>query len=174
MLSFHFIFYISITSKPAIMKKTSFSLLFLSFFIIISATRCGSSASMLGSGSSLLKGLGGNANLSSFTSLLQTPGVDKILGPALKGKFTMLAPSNDAISGLGADAIKNLTKPENINQLGDILKGHIVPGKLDAAGLAKGGLKTAGGKDLNLGGAKMGDMISGKNFNVIPVDKVFN
>jgi len=156
------------------MKKASLRLLFMSFVIIMSATRCSSGASMLGSGSSLMKGLAGNANLSSFTSLLQTPGLDKVLGPALKGKFTMLAPGNNALSGLGADAIKNLTKPENINQLGNILKGHIVPGKLDAAGLAKGGLKTAGGKDLNLGGVNMGDMISGKNFNVIPVDKILN
>ncbi|MGL6266829.1 MAG: fasciclin domain-containing protein [Chitinophagaceae bacterium] len=156
------------------MKNASLRLLFLSFVIILSSTRCGSTSSLLGSGSSLMKGLGGNANLSSFTSLLQTPGLDKILGPAMKGKFTMLAPGNNALSGLGADAIKNLTKPENISQLGDILKGHIIPGKLDAAGLAKGGLKSAGGKDLNLGGVNMGDMISGKNFNIIPVDKVLN
>lgn len=156
------------------MKKASLRLLFMSFVIIVSSTRCGSASSMLGSGSSLMKGLAGNANLSSFTSLLQTPGLDKIIGPAMKGKFTMLAPGNDALSGLGADAIKNLTKPENINQLGDVLKKHIVPGKLDASALAKGGLKSAGGGDLNLGGAKMGDMISGKNFNIIPVDKVLN
>jgi uncharacterized surface protein with fasciclin (FAS1) repeats len=156
------------------MKKASLRLLFVSFVIIMSATRCGSSASMLSSGSSLLKGLGGNPNPSSFTSLLQTPGVDKLIGPALKGKFTMLAPGNNALSSLGADAISKLTKPENLNQLAGVLKNHIVPGKLDAAGLAKSGLKTAGGKDLNLGGINMGDMISGKNFNVIPVDKVLN
>ena len=156
------------------MKNASLRFLFMSFVIILSSTSCGSASSMLGSGSSLMKGLAGNANLSSFTSLLQTPGLDKILGPAMKGKFTMLAPGNNALSGLGADAISNLTKPENLNQLAGVLKNHIVPGKLDAAGLAKGGLKTAGGKDLNLGGVNLGDMISGKNFNVIPVDKILN
>jgi len=156
------------------MKKASLRLLFVSFVIIMSAARCSSGASMLSSGSSLLKGLGGNANLSSFTSLLQTPGLDKLIGPALKGKFTMLAPGNNALSSLGADALSNLTKPENLNQLAGVLKNHIVPGKLDAAGLAKGGLKTAGGKDLNLGGINLGEMISGKNFNVIPVDKILN
>lgn len=156
------------------MKKASLHLFIFSFVILISSTHCSSGASMLGSGSSLLKGLGTNPNLSSFTSLLQTPGLDKLVGPALKGKFTMLAPGNNAISSLGADAISNLTKPENLNQLAGVLKNHIVPGKLDAAGLAKGGLKTAGGKDLNLGGISMGDLISGKNFNVIPVDKILN
>jgi uncharacterized surface protein with fasciclin (FAS1) repeats len=52
------------------------------------------------------------------------------------------------------------------------LKNHIVPGKLDANSLMKGGLKTAGGKDLNLAGVNMSDAISGKGFNVIPVDKI--
>jgi uncharacterized surface protein with fasciclin (FAS1) repeats len=156
------------------MKKATLRLLFISFVLIISTTRCSTGASLLGSGSSLLSSLGGNANLSSFSSLLQTPGLDKVLGPALKGKFTMLAPSNEALSKLSPDMLTNLAKPENLNQLGDLMKNQIVPGKLDASSLSKGGLKTAGGKDLNLGGVNLGDAISGKKFNVIPVDKILN
>jgi uncharacterized surface protein with fasciclin (FAS1) repeats len=90
----------------------------------------------------------------------------------MKGPFTLLAPSNSALSSLSSDAIASLTKPENVGQLADVLKKHIVPGKLDAGELLKGGLKTAGGSDLNLGGINMGDKISGKGFNVIPVDKI--
>lgn len=153
------------------MKKTSLRLLLMAFVFCVTTQGCGTS-SMLGSSSSLLSSLGGSPNLSSFTNLLKTPGLDKVLGSSLKGPFTMLAPSNSALNSLGADALSNLTKPENIDQLAGVLKGHIVPGKLDAASLAKGGLKTAGGKDLNLGGINLGDAISGKNFNVIPVDQI--
>ncbi|GAO41460.1 hypothetical protein FPE01S_01_04730 [Flavihumibacter petaseus NBRC 106054] len=127
---------------------------------------------MLGAGSSLLTSLASNPNLSSFASLLQTPGLDKALGSALKGDFTMLAPTNSALSGLGQDALTNLTKSENIDQLAGMLKNQIVPGKLDASQLAAGGVKTAGGNNLNLGTAQLGEMIKGKNFNIIPVDQL--
>ncbi|MCX6322691.1 MAG: fasciclin domain-containing protein [Sphingobacteriales bacterium] len=154
------------------MKKISMRIMMVMAIAVFSVTSCSSGASMLSSGSSLLSSMGANPSLSSMTSLLQTPGLGKIMGPALKGPFTMLAPSNSALSSLGPDAISSLTKPENINQLADVLKNHIVPGKLDANSLMKGGLKTAGGKDLNLAGVNMSDAISGKNFNVIPVDKI--
>ncbi|MEX1202572.1 MAG: fasciclin domain-containing protein [Ferruginibacter sp.] len=153
------------------MKKTVLSLVLVLFVSAATLQSC-STANLLGSGSSLLSSLGGSPNLSTFTSLLKTPGLDKLIGPSLKGPFTMLAPSNSALSSLGADAIGNLTKPENLNQLAGVLNKHIVPGKLDASSLLKGGLKSAGGNNLDLGGINMGDAISGKNFNIIPVDKL--
>ena len=154
------------------MKKTAMRLFLILFVSVLTMQSCGTTSSLLGSGSSLLSSLGGSPNLSSFTSLLKTPGLDKLIGPALKGPFTLLAPSNSALSSLGADAISNLTKPENLNQLAGVLKNHIVPGKLDAGSLLKGGLKSAGGGDLNLGGINLGDAISGKDFNIIPIDKI--
>lgn len=156
------------------MKKATLKLLLLSLVIVFASTGCRTGSSLLSSGSSLLSSLGGNPNLSSFSSLLKTPGLDKVLGPALKGNFTLLAPSNDALSKSSPDMLSNLTKPENIGQLGDVLKNQIIPGKLDASSLMKGGLKTAGGKDLNLGGVNLGDAIGGKIFNIIPVDKLLN
>lgn len=154
------------------MKRVSLRFLLMVMVVVTSTVSCSTGASMLSSGSSLMSSLGGNPNLSSMAGLLKTPGLDKLIGPAMKGPFTLLAPSNSALGNLGADAIANLTKPENLNQLAGVLKNHIVPGKLDAGELMKGGLKTAGGSNLNLGGINMGDKISGKGFNVIPVDKI--
>lgn len=119
-----------------------------------------------------MNSLGAVPNLSSVTNLLKTPGLDKILGDAMKSPFTLLAPTNDALANMGPGAVENLSKPENVNQLGDLLLNQIVPGKLDATTAMQGGLKTAGGKPLNLAGVNMGTLVSSEKFNIIPVDKV--
>jgi uncharacterized surface protein with fasciclin (FAS1) repeats len=154
------------------MKKLSIQLLMITLLLSVAHIRCGSASSLLKAGSPLLSSLGGVPNLSTITSLLQTPGLDKALGGVMKKPFTLLAPTNDALSSLGAGAMSNLTNPANVSQLAGLLKDHIVPGKLDAAGLAQAGLKSAGGKALNLAGANLGSLISGDKFNILPVDKV--
>jgi uncharacterized surface protein with fasciclin (FAS1) repeats len=154
------------------MKKTFlkvFAVFALSSLLFI---RCGSS-SILGAASPLISALSGAGNLGTMASLLQTPGLGKILGGALKNPFTLLAPTDNVFSSLGADVLGNLTKPENIGQLGGILSKHIVPGKLDAGALTKGGLSTAAGSALNLGGANLGKMLSGGDkVNIFPIDKI--
>jgi uncharacterized surface protein with fasciclin (FAS1) repeats len=116
--------------------------------------------------------MGSNPNLSTFTSLLKTPGLDKALGSVTSIPFTMLAPTNSAFSSMGTDAISNLTKPENIGQLTNLVKNQIVPGKQDAASLMKGGVSSAGGTPLNLTGVNLGTLMSTDKFNIIPVDKI--
>ena len=155
--------------------KSAF-LKFLVTGILVSAlhVQCGTSSNLLSSGSSLFSALGKNANLSSITNLLKTPGIDKLLGGVMKKPFTLLAPTNDALQSMGADALTNLTKPENINSLANMLKGQIVPGKLDANSIMQSGLKTASGKALDLGTAKLGDLISDDKFNILPIDKLLN
>ena len=149
-----------------------------SLLIIVSAAvvlnGCGSTGatSALSSGSSFLSSLASNPNLSSLTSLLKSPEIGKLLGGVTKKPFTMLAPTNSALEGMGADALANLQKPENASQLAGLLKNQIVPGKLDADALMKGGLKTAGGKPLNLEGVDLGNMMSSDIANIIPVDKL--
>lgn len=153
--------------------KNVFSRLMLATAIVaVTTSSCSTGASMLKSGSSLMGALGGNSSLSTMSSLLQTPGLGKLLGPAMKGPFTLLAPSNDALAKLGAGALGNLTNPANVGQLAGVLKNHIVPGKMDPTALLKGGLSSAGGSALNLGGINMGKMISDKNFNIIPIDGI--
>jgi len=154
------------------MKKISIQLLLVFLLVTVSHIRCGSGANLLKTGSSLLTALSTNPNLSTLTNLLNTPGLGNLLGNVLKKPFTLLAPTNDAISSLGADALTNLSNPNNVGQLASLLKDHIVPGKLDSAGVAASGLTTAAGKALDLVGAQLGNLISGDKFNIIPINKV--
>ena len=116
--------------------------------------------------------LGGQPNLSSITSLLKTPGLDKMLGGVLKKPFTLLAPTNDALASLGGDAVANLAKSENVSQLAGLLKNHIIPGKQDAAAVAGGALKSVSGSAVEVASSALGQVLSGEKFNVIPVSKV--
>lgn len=154
------------------MKNITIRSFLLAFLLLASTTNCGTSASLLNAGSTLMTTLSKNPTLTQFASLLKTPGLDKLLDSVLKGKFTMLAPTNDALKNIGNDMLGKLTNPANVSDLANLVKDHIVPGKLNPSDLVKGGLKTASGKTLNLSGVNMGSAMSNENFNVIPVDKV--
>jgi len=153
------------------MKKLSIHLLLIGF-LLTSAIRCSTGASLLKAGSPLLSSLGNIPSLSGITKLLQTPGLSNLLGGVLKKPFTLLAPTDNALSSLGADAINNLSNSANVGQLANLLKDHIIPGKKDATQLAQAGVKSAGGKALDLAGANLGNLVTGDKFNIIPVDKV--
>jgi len=60
--------------------------------------------------------------------------VDTLKGP---GPFTVFAPTNAAFAALPAGTVDTLLKPENKGTLTTILTYHVVPGKWDAAALAK-------------------------------------
>jgi uncharacterized surface protein with fasciclin (FAS1) repeats len=154
------------------MKKFRIYVLLVTLLLSVASIRCSSGASLLKAGSPLLSALGGVPNLSTLTGLMQTPGLDKLLGGVMKKPFTLLAPTNDALNSLGAGALSNLTSPGNVEQLANLLKNQIVPGKMDAAGLMQSGVTTAAGKALNLGGANLGSLISDDKFNILPIDKV--
>ena len=66
------------------------------------------------------------------------------LAETLKGKgpFTVFAPSDAAFSAIQSD-VDNLMKPENKVQLAQILKGHVISGKMKAADLKDGEILTA-------------------------------
>jgi uncharacterized surface protein with fasciclin (FAS1) repeats len=74
------------------------------------------------------------------------------------GPFTVFAPTNDAFAKLPAGTVDTLLKPENKDQLTQVLTYHVVPGRLTAKDLMsaveKGGgkamLKTVEGKDLTV------------------------
>lgn len=149
------------------MKKLNTYVLLLTLLLSVASIRCSSGSNLLKSGSSLMSALGGNPNLSSLTSLLQTPGLSNLLGGSMKKPFTLLAPTNDAINSIGGTS--NLT---DVNELAGMLKDHIIPGKTDAASLMQSGATAASGKKVDLAGANLGSIISDDKFNIIPVDKV--
>lgn len=60
--------------------------------------------------------------------------VDTLKSP---GPFTVFAPTNAAFAALPAGTVDTLLKPENKGMLTGILTYHVVPGKWDAAAIAK-------------------------------------
>ncbi|MEM8943744.1 MAG: fasciclin domain-containing protein [Planctomycetota bacterium] len=54
-----------------------------------------------------------------------------------KGPFTVFAPTDEAFAKLPAGTIESLLKPENKDQLVNILTYHVVPGKVEAAHVVK-------------------------------------
>ncbi|QQG36494.1 MAG: fasciclin domain-containing protein [Micavibrio aeruginosavorus] len=66
-----------------------------------------------------------------FVGLLQGAGmIDTLKG---EGPFTVFAPVNDAFLKLEPSVLADLSKPENAEKLQNILKYHVVPGKIAAA-----------------------------------------
>ena len=74
-----------------------------------------------------------------FTTLVaavQAAGlVDTLKG---EGPFTVFAPTDEAFTKLPAGTIEELLKPENKQQLTDILHYHVIPGKVMAADVTDG------------------------------------
>jgi len=54
------------------------------------------------------------------------------------GPFTVFAPTNEAFEKLPKGTVDTLLKPESKKALTGILTYHVVPGKMDAAAIAKG------------------------------------
>jgi uncharacterized surface protein with fasciclin (FAS1) repeats len=52
-----------------------------------------------------------------------------------EGPFTVFAPTDDAFAKLPAGTVDNLLKPENRDQLQEILTYHVVPGKVMSSDL---------------------------------------
>jgi uncharacterized surface protein with fasciclin (FAS1) repeats len=61
------------------------------------------------------------------------------------GPFTVFAPTNEAFNMLPKGAVDNLLKSENKEQLQNVLKYHVVPGRVSAMDLTKM-IKDNGGK----------------------------
>jgi uncharacterized surface protein with fasciclin (FAS1) repeats len=146
------------------MKKNFLRLALTLAFISFLHFSCSSPAN------ALLSTLGGNPQLSGISSLLKgAGGLGNLVG---KGPFTLLAPSNNALSSLGAGAMENLLKPENKEMLTGILKKHILPGKYTADQINAGGLKDVLGNPLNMGGAKITESIPTKGGLVQVIDGI--
>lgn len=62
------------------------------------------------------------------------------LAETLKGEgpFTVFAPTDDAFAKLPAGTVEDLLKPENKQQLADILLYHVLPGKVMSAAVTDG------------------------------------
>ena len=97
--------------------------------------------------SDITKVVSDNKNMTSLKKGVLAAGLDKVLSG--NGPFTVFAPSDLAFRKLDTGKFETLLKPENKAKLEDILKYHIVPGKLSYNDLKDGEkLKTLNGKEL--------------------------
>ncbi|MEN9675265.1 MAG: hypothetical protein RIS76_1161 [Verrucomicrobiota bacterium] len=62
----------------------------------------------------------------------------------------MFAPTDEAFKKLPAGTVENLLKPENKEKLAAVLKYHVVSGKVMAADVKSGMVKTVQGGDLDV------------------------
>ncbi len=145
------------------MKAFSFSKLVMVLSLVFFVhTGCGTTSSLLSKAPNFLSALTGNQNLSTYLTLLNAVGgLNKIL-PG--GVGTLLVPSNDALAKVGGNLIDNLTRPENLNQLTNLLKGHAIGQSLSPSKLGRAGeiASLYGGNTLNAvktdsGGIRIGD-----------------
>ncbi len=67
-----------------------------------------------------------------------------------KGPFTVFAPTDEAFAKLPAGTVESLLKPENKEKLVAILTYHVVAGKVMAADVKTGKVKTVNGQELDV------------------------
>jgi uncharacterized surface protein with fasciclin (FAS1) repeats len=94
--------------------------------------------------------------------------VETLKGP---GPFTVFAPTDEAFAKLPPGTLENLLKPENKSQLQNILKYHVVAGKVMAQDVAKlNTAKTVEGQSIAI--KTMNGSVMVDNVHVIKTDIV--
>ena len=93
--------------------------------------------------------------------------VDTLASP---GPFTVFAPTDDAFGALPEGTVATLLKPENKHQLQDILKYHVVAGRVPAAALSAQIKKNGGSYSFQtVAGETLTASFSGDN-NIVIMD----
>ncbi|EJF11334.1 hypothetical protein O71_04031 [Pontibacter sp. BAB1700] len=73
------------------------------------------------------------SDISTFMELVQSANISRAFEQ--EGEFTIFAPNNEAFEQLPAGQLEYLKKPENRNELIQILQAHIIAGKVTTAQL---------------------------------------
>jgi uncharacterized surface protein with fasciclin (FAS1) repeats len=81
-----------------------------------------------------------------LVAAVEAAGLDSTL--AGNGPFTVFAPTDEAFGKLPEGTVEELLKPENREKLAGILTYHVIPGKVMAADIKPGNVKTVNGKDV--------------------------
>jgi uncharacterized surface protein with fasciclin (FAS1) repeats len=89
-----------------------------------------------------------NADFSTLVSAVKAADLASTLSGA--GPFTVFAPTNQAFAQLPAGTVEDLLKPENKAKLAGVLTYHVVPGKIMAADVEPGQVKTVNGADFTV------------------------
>ena len=101
-----------------------------------------------GATSTVVEIAAGNKDFSTLVAAVKAAGlVDTLSG---KGPFTVFAPTNEAFAKLPKGTVEDLLKPENKAKLSSILTYHVVAGKVMAADVKAGKVKTVQGDELEI------------------------
>lgn len=97
---------------------------------------------------SLTSVLADSATFSTLTKAIKAAGLDATLGST--DEFTIFAPTDEAFGKLPTGTLDKLMLPENKEKLRMLLLYHVVAGKVMAADLTDGDVKTANGEKLDI------------------------
>lgn len=89
-----------------------------------------------------------SATFSTLAKALKAAGLDATLGN--KDEFTIFAPTDEAFGKLPAETLTKLMLPENKEKLRTLLLYHVVAGRVLAADLRDGDIKTVNGEKLKV------------------------
>jgi uncharacterized surface protein with fasciclin (FAS1) repeats len=129
----------------------------------------------------ILEVIGSDKNLTTMLRTIKAAGLEAELSDA--GPFTIFAPSEMAFGKLAGGEMGAFLRPENRTKLSNIVRNHIVEGKITLTDFKDGQkLKTLNGNELEVTVAKAlvfisGSSIQGHNFQasngvVHSVDKI--
>lgn len=79
----------------------------------------------------ILDAAGSRSEISTFMELVQAANISRAFEQG--GEFTIFAPNNEAFEQLPAGQLEYLKKPENRNELIQLLQSHIISGKVTTA-----------------------------------------
>ena len=107
-----------------------------------------------------------NPDFSTLVAAVTAAGLVETL--AGEGPFTLFAPTNDAFGSLPEGTVDTLLLPENIDQLTDILKYHVVSGSVPSSSIESGDVETLNGDSITVDVSDAGIMVN--DANVITAD----
>jgi uncharacterized surface protein with fasciclin (FAS1) repeats len=84
------------------------------------------------------------------------------------GPFTVFAPTDEAFNSLPAGTLADLLKPENKAKLANILKYHVVSGKVMSSDIKPGNVPTVAGESISV--QMKGNKVTVNEANVTKAD----
>ena len=119
---------------------------------------------------SLTATIADSATFATLTKALKAAELDVTLGT--KGEYTIFAPTDEAFGKVPAAVLTKLMLPENKEKLRSLLLYHVVAGKVLAADLKDGDVKTMNGEKVKV--AVASDKVEVDGSKVFSADVVAN
>lgn len=110
-------------------------------------------------------------DLSTLVAAIRAAGVERLLGPANDGPWTVFAPVDSAFAALPEGTVESLLTRERLPQLRSVLGFHVVPGRVRLADLtAETSLRTLEGLPLTARFGGDGFEVGGANILAADID----